>query len=596
MANSEATAADPMAALLAEAKVLVESDPALALQKLRAGADVEPDHPEALRLAGAALRKLGEWSRAARADGQVVLVLSRAPELMDAKRALDERQVGVAERLLKTYLQTHRNNPAAMSMLAGLAEKIGRLPEAEALLQRTLALLPSFGPARFDLAVLGYRTGRYQEALAEIETLLAAEPERPDYLNLKASVLSTLGRLDEALAIYEDVTARFPEDGKIWIQFGNQLRAVGRQDESVSAYRRALALDPSFGPVWWSLANLKTVKLDAGDIALMSVQLAREDLPIEDRIHIQFALGKAWEDAGDFAAAFERYAEGNRLHRSTRDYDTREFVALMEASEATFTRDFFETRKSCGAAHADPIFVVGMPRSGSTLVEQILSSHPQVEGTAELSYIPAMAMELRARPGGYPACLHALEPAECKALGDRYLASTRSHRRTGRPHFIDKNPNNWMHAGLIHLILPNAKIIDIRRHPLGCGLSNFRQLFARGQRFSYSLEDMGRYYAGYVRLMRHLDEVLPGRVHRVIYEDMVDDLETQVRSMLDYLGLDFSPSCLAFHETDRAVRTPSSLQVRRPLNRDGVNSWQPFEPWLEPLKEALGPVLADYRR
>jgi tetratricopeptide (TPR) repeat protein len=366
------------------------------------------------------------------------------------------------------------------------------------------------------------------------------------------------------------------------------LKTIGRQAEGIAAYREALALRPTLGEAWWSLANLKTVRFTEDDIAAMLAALDRDELDVEDQFHLDFALGKAMHDAGRADEAFAHYAQGSALRRDRHPYRAAETTRMVDRSIAGFTSTLLANPGGCAAA--DPIFIVGMPRAGSTLVEQILASHPQVEGTTELPDLPAVA---RARKN-YPQSAIELAVDERRAAGEDYLRRASVQRRTERPHFVDKLPNNWMFVPFIHWVLPNARIIDARRHPLGCCLSNFRQHFARGQDFTYDLDDLGRYYADYVRLMAHVDAALPGRVHRVIYERMVDDTETEVRALLDYCGLPFDPACLAFHETERAVRTASSEQVRRPIYRDATDEWRRYEAHLEPLKRALGPVLDAY--
>jgi hypothetical protein len=374
------------------------------------------------------------------------------------------------------------------------------------------------------------------------------------------------------------------------MSFGHMLKTVGRQADGVAAYRRAIDLMPQLGEAWWSLANLKTVRFGEQDLAAMAGQLAREDIAKEDRFHLDFALGKALEDRGEAERAFAHYAAGNALRRTELVYDADETTAFVDRLIALATPEFLAARTGQGCDAPDPVFILGMPRAGSTLVEQILSSHSAVEGTSELPDIPALAR----RDPAYPEGLPALSAEALRRLGEEFLTRTRVQRKTQRPFFIDKLPNNWAHAVFIMLILPNAKIIDARRHPLGCCFSNFKQHFARGQAFSYDLADMGRYYADYVRLMAHIDRVAPGRIHRVFYERMVDDTEAEVRRLLEHCGLPFEEACLAFHQTERAVRTASSEQVRRPIYREGTEGWKAFEPWLDPLKAALGPVLDGY--
>ncbi len=509
---------------------------------------------------------------------------------MAAALALHDNRLSEAEPLLRAHLKDDPFDVAAIRMLAELAGRIGRYKDAEALLRRALELAPGFGAARANLATALYRQNRPAEAIAELDLVLADEPENIAHSNLKAAALGRIGGFDEAIALYEEVLKEAPRQPKVWMSYGHMLKTVGRQADGVAAYRRALELAPALGEVWWSLANLKTVRFSDADIAAMQAALATPDLSDEDRFHLDFALGKAFEDVRDHATSFAHYAAGNALRRQSVAYDADETAAFVDASIALFTADFFAARAGQGCDERAPIFILGMPRAGSTLVEQILSSHSQVEGTSELPDLPALARQWR----DYPLALADVPPERLREIGQDYLDRTRIQRKTDRPLFIDKLPNNWAHAPFIHLILPNAIIIDARRHPLGCCLSNFKQHFARGQAFSYALDDMGRYYADYVRLMAHVDTVLPGRVHRVIYENMVDDTEAEVRKLLAAYGLPFEDACLRFHETERAVRTASSEQVRRPIFRDGTEAWQGFDPWLGPLRDALGPVLDAY--
>lgn len=376
------------------------------------------------------------------------------------------------------------------------------------------------------------------------------------------------------------------------MSLGHALKTVGRQDEAIAAYRKAAQLRPAFGEAWWSLANLKTVKLGADDVAMMRLALGHDQAD-EDRFHLHFALGKALDDLGDAHATFDHYAEANRLRRAVLPYRPAETTALVDRTIALTSTDFFTARAGQGCPAPDAIFIVGLPRAGSTLIEQILSSHSQVEGTAELPDIPQIVTEI-GRRRRYPQVLYELSPAELAQLGESYLARAAGQRREGKPRFIDKLPNNWLYVAFIRLILPNARILDARRHPLDCGWSNFRQHFARGQAFSYGLNDIGRYYADYVRLMTHFDTVQPGAVHRVYHEALLDDPEGEVRTLLAALGLPFEEACLRFHENRRPVRTASSEQVRRPLNREGVGRWNGVADRLGPLIEALGPALTDY--
>lgn len=538
----------------------------------------------------------GDEAGAARARAEQIKASVSDPELMQAATALIANDLPVAERILKPYLNRHPTHVAAIRMLAEVAARLGRNEDAEALLARCLELAPGFTEARYNHATVLYRLTRAEEALAALEPLLAANARHAGYRNLKAAVLGRLGDYAGAIDLYEGVLAEHPNQPKGWMSLGHSYKTIGRQADSVAAYRKTLELAPQFGEAWWSLANLKTVKFSDDDIAAMRLQLARADITDEDRFHLHYALGKALEDAGQPAASFEQYAAGATLRRAGIDYEAEHTAAHARRSMAVFTAEFFAERQGWGCPAPDPIFVVGLPRAGSTLIEQILASHSLVEGTMELPDIIAIARRLGGRhrresDGSYPEMVAGLTADEARALGEEYLERTRVQRKTDRPFFIDKMPNNFAHVGLIRLILPNAKIIDARRHPLGCCFSAFKQHFARGQGFSYDLTDLGRYYADYVALMAHFDAVLPGAVHRTLYERMIADPEGQVRSLLSACGLAFEPGVMKFHENDRAVRTASSEQVRRPIFTDGLDQWRAFEPFLGPLKTALGPAL-----
>lgn len=512
------------------------------------------------------------------------------PRLIQAAMAMNENDLPVAEPLLRAHLKDDPLDVFAIRLFAELAGRIGRYVDAENLLRRALELAPAFTPARANLALVLYRQNRPAEAIAELNRVVQEEPDNPGHANLQAAALGRIGEFDEAITLYERVLEQAPNQPRVWMSFGHMLKTVGRLDDGIAAYRKAIALMPTLGEAWWSLANLKTVKFNDADIAAMQTALGQGGVANEDRFHLDFALGKALEDRGEAEASFAHYSAGNALRRTELDYDADETSRFVDRLIEIATPEFFAARAGQGCDAPDPIFVLGMPRAGSTLVEQILASHSQVEGTTELPDIPALAR----REANYPLSLPGLTGEQLARRGEEFLKRTRIQRKTERPFFIDKLPNNWMHAVFIMLALPGAKIVDARRHPLGCCFSNFKQHFARGQAFAYSLEDMGRYYADYVRLMAHLDRVQPGRVHRVIYERMVDDTEAEVRALLGYCGLAFEPACLEFHRTERAVRTPSSEQVRRPIFREGTEAHLPFEPWLGPLKTALGPVLTAY--
>lgn len=513
---------------------------------------------------------------------------ARDPDLLRAGTALAANDLPVAESLLRPYLKRRPTDVAAIRMMAELAARIGRLVDSENLLCRALELAPAFTAARANLATVLYKQNRPADAIVELEAIEREGSANLGHTSLKAAALGRIGGHDEALALYRTILDQRPDEPKLWMSYGHILKTVGQLDDSIAAYRRAIAVQPSLGEVWWSLANLKTIHFDDADVAAMEAALTDPDLGVDDRFHLHFALGKAHEDRGEAEASFDHYATGNALRRAEIGYDPATIRDHVDRSIALLTIDFFAARANQGSPSTAPIFILGMPRAGSTLVEQILASHPAIEGTGELPDIPLMARRVGGKARDYPDCLADLDAAELRALGDEYLERAKVQRFTDQPMFIDKLPNNWAHVGLIRLILPEAKIIDARRHPLACGFSNFKQHYARGQNFAYDLTDIGTYYGDYVRLMRHIDAVQPGLVHRVIHEDLVDDPEAEVRRLLDFLGLPFDPACLAFHENKRAVRTPSSEQVRRPISRDGLEQYRAYQAWLGPLQAALG--------
>ena len=510
------------------------------------------------------------------------------PRLVEAAIALNDNRLDIAERLLKPHLKEDPFDVRAIRMLAELAARIGRLKDSETLLRRALEIAPQFTAARANLALVIGRLGRPAEALELLDEVFKTEPDAVGHLNLKAATVGRLGDFDEAIKLYERVLERAPNQPKVWVSYGHMLKTVGRLDDGIAAYRRAIAVKPTLGEAWWSLANLKTVGFGEADVRAMRAALEQPEIGAEDRFHLEFALGKALHDLGRFDDAFVHYSAGNALRRRYHPYRPGETTRVVDRSIELFTSEVLSAAGGCMAA--DPIFIVGMPRSGSTLIEQILSSHSQVEGTSEL---PDMPMTAR-KQGKYPAAAAAMDSKQRAAAGEEYLERASVQRRTSKPYFIDKLPNNWLYVPFIHLVLPNARIVDARRHPLGCCLSNFRQHFARGQDFTYDLGDLGRYYSDYVRLMAHVDSVRPGRVHRIIYERMIEDTEAEVRALLDFCGLEFEPACLRFYETERAIRTPSSEQVRRPIYRDSADEWKAYARHLGPLEEALGDVLSAY--
>jgi tetratricopeptide (TPR) repeat protein len=570
-----------------------------AIAALRRAVHLKPDQPDAWRALGDHYSALEMREAADEAFAQHLRYSTHDPRLMSAALALAENRIPEAEAQLRDHLKRYPTDVLAIRMLAEVAARIGRGHDAEILLARCLELAPGFRIARQNYAMVLHRQNKWTESLREVNHLLEDEPANPGLRNLKAAVLVRVGEYQASIALYRAVLRDYPRQPKVWMSLGHALKTANHNAEAIEAYRRCIELAPHFGEVWWSLANLKTFRFSPDEIDIMRAQLQRDDLGNDDRLHFHFSLGKALEDVSEYAVSFEHYARGNALRRKLIRYDAAENAEHVTRSRRLFTREFFAARAGAGCAAPDPVFIVGLPRSGSTLVEQILASHSLVEGTQELPDITMLARMVgnrtsRADSNAYPRALEKYSPEELRALGVKYLEQTRIQRKTSRPFFIDKMPNNFAHLGLIHLILPDAKIIDARRHPLGCCFSCFKQHFARGQAFTYELGELGRYYRDYVELMAHFDAVLPGRVHRVFYENLVDDTETEVRRLLEYCGLPFEQGVLRFHENQRAVRTASSEQVRQPIFREGLDQWRHFEPWLMPLRDSLGPVLEHY--
>lgn len=570
-----------------------------AVDALRRAAHLKADLPQVWRVLADALAAIGDHAGADEAYAQHVHHATRDPRLLAAASALAESRLPEAQALLREQLDRAPTDVAALRMAAEVAARLGRQDDARQLLERCLVLAPGFDAARFNHALILHRSNQPEQALAQVDLLLSKHPGHAGYLNLKAAVLCRIGDYEPAIAIYDSLLAGDARHPRVWMSYGHALKTAGHADRAIEAYRCGLDLEPSCGEIWWSLANLKTFRFGGDDLATMREQFSRADLGEDDRLHLAFAIGKALEDAGEYEASFQHYAQGNAVRRGQLRYRADDTSARVRHIRERYTRPFFEARAGMGCDSRDPIFIVGLPRAGSTLIEQILSSHSQVEGTMELPEVTSITRLLRQQGDAdseapYHDVLATLDAKALRELGERYLAHTRIQRKTSAPLFIDKMPNNFMHIGLIHLMLPQARIIDARRHPLACCFSGFKQHFARGQSFSYSLQDIGRYYRDYVSLMAHFDAVLPGRIHRVVYERMVEDTEGEVRRLLDYCGLPFEASCLRFFQNARPVRTASSEQVRQPIYRDGVDHWRHYAPWLAPLEEALGPVLGSY--
>jgi len=549
-------------------------------------------------------RDAGNEAIARSAALQCTRLAELPPPVVEAGSLFSDGDSSAAERILRAALaaapaweKAHQSE--ALRLLGRIAHKDGALDDAEQLLMAAVDAAPRYLATRLDLIRVQIDRQRYTAALEQSEGLLAIWPDHDEGRSLRATVHAALGRHAEAIAGYRELLREFPQRSHLQVLLGHSLRAVGQQDEAIRAYRAAAAARAEFGDAYWSLANLKTYAFHDDEMATMRAAEISPHATRSDRAHLCFALGKALEDRGEFSASWAYYQRGNAIKRAEGRYRP-EFSEINTREQMRVcTELFFANRAGCGVASRDPIFIVGLPRSGSTLVEQVLASHSLVEGTQELFDISRIVLELQGRDPDplqprYPDVLARLDPDVFAQLARRYLDDTKVYR-TGRPHFIDKMPNNFRHVGLIHLMLPNARIIDVRRDPLACCVSNLKQLYARGQAFSYGVEDIARYYRTYLDLMRHWDTVLSGRVLHVFYEDLVADVEGGVRSIIEHCGLDFEAACVDFHTSTRAVNTPSSEQVRRPIFREGLSQWRNFEPWLGPLKDVLGDALERYR-
>jgi tetratricopeptide (TPR) repeat protein len=569
-----------------------------AIDAFRRGVNINPALTESWSMLERLYRMTADAENAAMAAEQVATLRNLPPEVVRAGSLLSDGELTLAENIVRAYLLRAGNHIEAMRLLARIGIERGVLDEAELLLEAVLKLAPDYRAARHDYVRALVDRHKYLRAREELETLLKLEPHNARYLALYAAAYVGLGEHEKAITMYRQLLAETPEAADLHVALAHSLKTVGRQQESIHAYHSAAAARTDFGDAYWSLANLKVYRFTDDEIARMRAAASSPRTALVDRYHLCFALGKAFEDRGEYAESWRHYERGNVLKRSESRYRPEIIEINTRRQIEVCTREFFAGREGVGAPSADPIFILGLPRSGSTLLEQILASHSCVEGTQELAEIPRIVLELQGRAPDfdldnprYPGVLSQLGPEDFLRLGEKYIGDTRVYR-TGRPYFIDKMPNNFRHVGLIHLLLPNAKIIDARREPMACCFSNWKQLFASGQEFTYGIEDIARYYRTYLNLMQHWDEVLPDRVLRVWHEDVVEDLEGNVRRILEFCGLEFEPACVEFHKTERSVRTASSEQVRQPIFREGLDQWRNYEPWLGPLKEALGDAVA----
>jgi tetratricopeptide (TPR) repeat protein len=568
---------------------LRQAEPAIAAF-LRA-VNINPALPASWKLLTGLFKMTGQAENAATAAAHVEKLASLPPEVVTATSMFSDGDIFPAERIVRDFLLKHGDHVEAMRLLAKIGMKLEVYDDADILLAALLELAPDYHAARHDYATVLLQRHKHAQALEEMKKLLQADPNNRGFRITEASAYVGLGHTERAIGLYRDLLAETPQAADIHLSVAHALKTLGKQQDAIQSYRTAIDCRPSYGDAYWSLANLKTYRFPEDDIARMRAQVESPDIALEDRFHLCFALGKALEDRRDYAESFQYYERGNALKKEQTRFRIEPLERNTRLQQQICTGEFFAARQGVGHPSEEPIFIVGLPRAGSTLLEQILASHSQVEGTLELPDILRIVADLQGRDPDqvnprYPAVLADLKAEDFRRLGEKYLNDTRVYR-TDKPRYIDKMPNNFRHIGLMHLILPNARIIDARREPMACCFSNFKQLFASGQEFTYSMEDIARYYRTYVEIMQHWDEVLPGRVLRVQHEDVIEDLEGSVRRMLDFCGLGFEPACLEFYRNERSVRTASSEQVRRPINKEGVDQWRNFEPWLEPLKDHL---------
>ena len=525
----------------------------------------------------------------------------RAPAKLEAAerqlRATLPGRPDAIEPLLRQHLQNDPTDAPALLLLAQALMNQGRLHQAERLLARALDLAPAYTLARHLYAVTLFRQAKEAQAIPHIERLLAEHPRNIAYRTLLASSLAMTGQITRAIDIFQALTRESPKAVDLWVSYAQALQHAGRRAESQAAFRTILTIAPANGQAHCGLQNLSTEPAAPEDLAAIRANLAGTALTPETRFHFEYALAAALEKSGEYAESFAHYAAGAKLWRSQLAYNPEDTTQRVRRTKSVFTQAFLTARANQGDPDPAPIFILGMPRAGSTLIEQILATHSAVEGTKELPELGHLVQELGPRrttpatelysPQPYPECLLTLTPDALADIGRRYIARTRLYRATTRPYFIDKMPANWIDTGLIALILPNAKIIDARRDPMATCFAAFKQYFSAGQAFTYDLTDLGRYYNDYADLMAHFDTVAPGRVHRAIYENIVTDTEAEIRRILAYCNLDFEPACLRFWETKRTIITASSQQVRRPIFRQGLDQWRNYEPWLAPLRQAL---------
>jgi tetratricopeptide (TPR) repeat protein len=566
-----------------------------AIEAFQRAVSISPALPVSWGMLEGLYRMTGQATEAAQAAAQTLRLRELPPEVVTASTLFADGELTRAEEVIRSFLLKRGHHIEAMRLLAHIAMEQEIYGDAQVLLEGVLELSPDYHAARFDYAQVLSKRQLHFEAEQQVERLLAADRSNRGYLTLHALTQVGLGRHERAIEIYRELLPGARQPAELHLSIAHLLKTLGHTEAAVAEYRAAASARSGYGDAYWSLANLKTYRFTDEELQRMIAAESAPATSADDRYHLCFALGKALEDRQEYPRSFDYYSRGNTLRRSAGSYRPEQIEHNTRLQVEVCTPELFARHRGNGAGAADPIFVLGLPRSGSTLIEQILASHSQVEGTHELADVPRIVTDLDGRDSRYPGILQSMSSDDFRRLGARYLQETRAYRTAGRPRFIDKMPNNFRHIGLIHLMLPNAKIIDVRREPMACCFGNFKQLFAQGQGFTYGLEDIARYYRSYLELMRHWDAVLPGQILRLSYEDVVQNLEGSVRRLLQFCGLEFEPACVEFHRTERSVRTASSEQVRQPIYREGLSQWRHYEPWLAPLRETLGDALSRYR-
>ena len=512
--------------------------------------------------------------------------------LLYISQILNEGKLGIAEEKCREFLKKNPTNTFAMSLLSQIADRLGYFDDAEFLLESAVKFNPNDGELRMKYAMILRKKQRFAKTMEQVNILCEKFPDNLSYQAQKAIEIMQNGDHKGAINLFDNILKKNPYNFSVFTSKGHAQKTLGKTDQAIKSYQTAYQVKQDHGEAFFSLANLKTYTFTKNELNIMRQQLKRVDLTLKDKAYFHFALAQGCEAVGEYDEAFFHLDCGNKIKNKQSKYSIEKMDRELQAQIDVCNELFFEQQGNGGYETNDPIFILGLPRSGSTLIEQILASHSMIDGTLELPNILSMAQSLRGddiygKEGNYPKSMKTLSIEKRMEMGKTFINDTRIHRKDA-PRFTDKMPNNFRHIGLIHLIMPNAKIIDARRYPLDCCFSMFKQLFAQGQEFTYGLAEAGSYYKSYVKLMNHWDEVLPNKILRVNNEDIIDDLEGQVKKMLEFLELPFEDSCITFYETDRSVRTASSEQVRKPINKSGMDRWKPYAKNLKPLLDGLG--------